>query len=336
MQKNKEKTNTIRLQNLSYAHKQSATLMAAIDLELFTHVSQGASRLPELAEAMGVSSLNTERLVVACTALELLEKSEGRYRNAADVERFLVKGRPTYIGPWMLFSRSDFEQWKDLTAHLKSEAPPKTLGLYETLTDDMARQYHEATYSVGLGAGILFARDVDLRERSMILDLGGGSGAYCIAALQRYPHLKAVVFDFEPVCKMTREFVAQWKLSDSISAQAGDFTRDPLPPGADVMIMASNLPQYDGESLVEILKKAHQALLPGGEYHIVGETLDDQKCGPLGPALWGIHEALFGSRGRSHSEREVTSYLEKAGFIDIEVHPFIPGSLSRITGRKNS
>ena len=44
----------------------------------------------------------------------------------------------------------------------------------------MAKIYHEATYTVGLGAGMLFSRDVDLEKRSLVLDLGGGSGAYCI------------------------------------------------------------------------------------------------------------------------------------------------------------
>ena len=160
----------------------------------------------------------------------------------------------------------------------------------------MARKYHEATYSVGLGAGYRFAREVDMSRRSLLLDLGGGSGCYCIAAVQKYPGLKAIVFDFEPVCKVTREFIAQWGLEDRISTHPGDFTRDPFPPGADVMLMASNLPQYDQEVLEGVMRKAYEALLSGGEYHVVGETLTDEKDGPLGPALWGIHEALFGSR----------------------------------------
>ncbi|MBW1985049.1 MAG: methyltransferase domain-containing protein, partial [Deltaproteobacteria bacterium] len=217
---------------------------------------------------------------------------------------------------------------------LKSDNPPKTLGLYDSLTEDMAREYHEATYSVGLGAGILFARDVDMSQRSLTLDLGGGSGSYCIAALQRYPHLKAIVLDFEPVCKVAKEFITQWGLQDKISTHPGDFTNDPFPSGADVMIMASNLPQYNESALGKVLGKAYEALASGGEFHVIGETLDNEKKGPLGPALWGIHEALFGSGGRSHSEKEVKNYMKKAGFSEVQVHPFIPGSLSRITGNK--
>jgi hypothetical protein len=335
MSKPKEKVNTVRLQNLSYGHKQSGTFRAAIELDLFTVISQGATRLPDIQKALGINALNTERLVVACAALDLLEKENEDYRNAPDVERFLVKGKLTYVGPWLLFNGYDFERWKDLAAVLKSDEPPKVLGLYESLTDEMFRIYHEATYSVGLGAGMLFARDVDMSEHSLLLDLGGGSGAYCIAALQRYPHLKAIVLDFEPVCRIADEFIAQWGLQDKITTQPGDFTSDPLPPGSDMMIMASNLPQYNAAVLTEVLKKAYDALEPGGAFHLVGETLTDDKTGPLGPAMWGMHEALFGSEGRSHSEREVKGYLTEVGFVDITVNQFVPGSLSRISARKS-
>ncbi len=334
MDQAKKKVGTVRLQNLSYAHKQAAVLMAAVELDLFTCISQGHSRLDDLSKALGISGINTERLVVACSALELIFKDGEAYYNAPDVDRFLVRDKPTYIGPWMLFSGMDFGKWRDLGDALKSEERPKTLGLYETLTEEMALQYHEATYSVGLGAGMLFARDVDMSKRSLILDLGGGSGAYCIAAVQKYPHLKAVVLDFDAVCKVTNRFIDQWGMSDNISTHPGDFTSDPLPEGADLMIMASNLPQYNDEMLIRIMTKAYNGLVPGGEFHLVGETLNDDKTGPLGPALWGIHEALFGSEGRSHSESEVRHYMERAGFSDIAVNTFIPGSLSRITGIK--
>jgi len=334
MKPSPKKVNTVRLQNLSYGHKQSAVLRAAIELDLFTCISNGDSNPPAISKAIGLNPLNTERICVACAAMGLIEPTSGGYRNAPDVERFLVKNKMTYIGPWLLFNGWDFERWKDLASILKSTEPPKVLGLYESLDDTMARIYHEATYTVGLGAGMLFARDVDLTDKSLVLDLGGGSGAYCISAVQRYPHLKAIVFDFEPVCNAAKEFIAQWNLSDKISTLSGDFTKDMLPPGADVMIMASNLPQYNENVITAVFKKAFQALASGGEFHVIGETLNNDKPGPLGPALWGLHEALFESEGKAHSEQEVVSYLSHAGFIGITVNPFVPGSLTRISAQK--
>ena len=61
----KKRVNTVRLQNLSYGHKQSAALRAAVELGLFTCISQGATRIPDIANAAGISVLNAERLVVA-------------------------------------------------------------------------------------------------------------------------------------------------------------------------------------------------------------------------------------------------------------------------------
>jgi hypothetical protein len=63
-------------------------------------------------------------------------------------------------------------------------------------------------------------------------------------------------------------------------------------------------------------------------------TINNDKTGPIGPALWGLHEALFESEGRAHSEKEVAGYLKQAGFINITVNPFVPGSLTRITAEK--
>jgi hypothetical protein len=334
MTESASKINTVRLQNISYGHKQSAALRAAIELDLFTKISEGAKNFPELAVALEISELNVERIVVACAAMGLLERDDTGYANAPDAERFLVKDKPTYVGPWLLFATYDFEEWKNLKDCLSSAQPPRILGMYESLTDDMAREYHDATYSVGLGAGFLFSKHVDLTHRHLILDLGGGSGAYCIAAIQKYPHLKAIVMDFEPVTKIATEFIAQWGLEDKITTLAGDFTSDPFPRGPDVIIQASNLPQYDQTGLENVMRKGFEALVPGGEYHVVGETVSVEKDGELGPAMWGLHEALFGSLGRAHSEMEVRTYLENAGFENVEVHEFIPGSLTRITGYK--
>jgi len=49
--------------------------------------------------------------VIACKALQILEKEGGNYgKSTPDVERFLVKDSVTYIGPLLLFDGMDFEQ----------------------------------------------------------------------------------------------------------------------------------------------------------------------------------------------------------------------------------
>jgi ribosomal protein L11 methylase PrmA len=185
-----------------------------------------------------------------------------------------------------------------------------------------------------MGAARLFSRSVDLGGRKLLLDLGGGSGAYSITATKTYPGLKAIVFDLPPVAVVAREYIEANGAADRVSAVAGDFTRDDFPGGVDVVVMASNLPQYEPALIKLVVAKAFASLVPGGEMHLIGETLDDDRSGPLSAALWGLNEAVQGSTGMAHTESEVKGYLQEAGFTDVAAHPFVPGVLSRVTGQK--
>ncbi|HUY26883.1 MAG TPA: methyltransferase [Candidatus Binataceae bacterium] len=329
-----DRIDSVRLQNLAYGYRQSATLVAAIELGLFTKIAGGATTIDALAAALGVTRPNAERLLTACAALGLVTGEGGNFRNAPDVERFLVDGARTYAGPWLTtMGRSDYAAWNKLAQYLRSQEPPRVLGTYENFSVEDARKLHAATFSIGMGAGRRFARQCDLSQRTKILDLGGGSGCYCIAAAQQYPNLRAVVFDLPSVAIVAREYIARHGFSDRISAVGGDFTRDPFPAGADVAILASNLPQYSPAIIRTVVAKAFAALVPGGEMHVIGEMLNDQRTGPLGPALWGLNEALYNSTGVAHSESDTAGYLRDAGFIEVLACEFIPGSLTRVTGR---
>ncbi len=329
------KVDTTRLQRLARSFAETAVFYAAIDLELFTHVSGGARDIGSLAGAMGTSELNAERLVVCALAIGLLQKdADGMIVNAPDCEKFLVKGTDRYAGPWMMFTRNEVPDWFSLTEKLRDPNPPKELGMYDDLTVEAARKYHKATYSIGMGAGRRFCRQVDLSGRTKMMDLGGGSGAYSINAVQSFPGLTAVVFDLPPVTVVTQEYLERNGVADRVATQGGDFINDPLPSGCDVAVMASNLPIYNATNIQKVVQKAFDALLPGGEMHLVGETLNADGVGPVDAALWGMAEINYGSGGRAHSVTECVGYFENAGFVDVRNVEFIPGTLTRTVGRK--
>jgi methylase of polypeptide subunit release factors len=59
----------------------------------------------------------------------------------------------------------------------------------------------------GAGLSARFHRQVDPTGRRKIMDLGGGSGCYCIVAVQTYSGITAEVLDPAPVITVTREFL---------------------------------------------------------------------------------------------------------------------------------
>lgn len=329
----KQRLDTTRLQKIAQAYWESAALMAAVELEIFTAIAHGHDTIPAVAKAIGITERNAERLLTVLAAMTLLSRDGERFANAPDVQRFLVKDGERYAGPWILFTKPRWTAFGELSDRLRRKEETR-LGAYVDFSVDDARRYHAATYSIGMGAARLFSRSVDLTGRKTLLDLGGGSGAYSIVATKTYPGLKAIVLDLPPVAVVANEYIAANGAADRVSTLPGDFTSTPFPGGVDVVVMASNLPQYEPALIRLVVEKAFAALEPGGEMHLIGETLHDDRSGPLSAALWGLNEAVQGSTGLAHTEAEVKGYLQGAGFADVAVHPFVPGVLSRVTGRK--
>lgn len=331
----KPRPDTTRLQRVAKAYWETGALFAAIDLEAFTLIDGGADTVGKLAEGAGISALNAERLLDALAGMELVTRSpDGQYANTADVDRFLVKGKRGYAGEWMCFMREKWGDWNRMAEIMRAGDDGDRLGMYDDLTEDGARKYHAATYSIGMGAARKFHREVDLTGRKKIMDLGGGSGAYCINAALTYPEIEAVVLDLPPVVPVARDYIAENEVTDRVSAEVCDFTSDPLPKGCDVAIQASNLPIYDRAVIGQLVRRIHDALEPGGEYHLIGEMVNNDRMGPIAPALWGLYEAIPRSQGHAHSIAECEGYLRDAGFERITSVEFIPGTLTRVTGYK--
>jgi hypothetical protein len=60
---------TTRLHRLVHSYRDAATLMAAVELGLFTQVARGADTEAAVADALALSPTNADRLVTACMAL---------------------------------------------------------------------------------------------------------------------------------------------------------------------------------------------------------------------------------------------------------------------------
>jgi len=190
------------------------------------------------------------------------------------------------------------------------------------------------SYAATYDAWNRFVKLVDLSTRNKIIDIGGGSGAYCINAAKAHPHIKAVVLDLPPVVEVAREFIAANGVSAQVEAQACDFTKDPFPDGADIAIMASNQSLYGGDFIREVLRKAFAALEPGGEMHFIGHLLNAERTGPAETATWALDQAIKHGTGHAHSVADIRRYFEDAGFSEIWDGDFLPNMLEWVRAVK--
>jgi len=333
----KKKLTTTGLTNMAFAYKQSGTLVAALEMDLFTKIAEGANTVPDLAGILDLPADPVDKLVTACTALGLLEKRKDGYHNSPEVARYLLRGTPTYYGDFLAHqAKSEYDSWKEVAIALKRPPAPKSR--YQNMMGDadFARSLTVAGYNSSIAAGYKLAREFDFSQFSLFLDLGGGSGCYSIPAAEKNPNLRCIVFDFPNVLAVTREFVEKAGLSDRITTQPGDFTVDELPRGADVVSIIGNLHAYTLEETRAIVKRGFDVLSPGGSMILIDYMLNDDKTGPMEAAFHHLGAAVTASKGVVKTEAEMCECLRKAGAVDIAVFDFVPGSMSRVTGKKSS
>ena len=332
MENNPGRISVKRINEMSLAYQQAGVLWAGIELELFTRISEGATRLSEIANALGAKPEAIDRLLAACVALELLEKRDGAYSIPPDVERYLVKGKPTYHGDWALFHKGEYDEWKNLASVVR---PPKDF--YQRVREDpkVARQLTVSGYNSSISAGQKFARECDLSPFSLLLDVGGGSGVYSIMACRKYPKLHAIVFDVPTVCTVASEFIAQAELSDRIRTHPGDYLSDQYPSGADAILICGTLEPRTTEEHESVLSRAFAALPPGGKLFLIINMLDDDGKGPLEAVLSNLgHVFTAGPWGGIHSAGEIVRMLSAAGFVDPAFSDFVPGTYRRVIASK--
>jgi acetylserotonin N-methyltransferase len=156
----------------------------------------------------------------------------------------------------------------------------------------------------------------DLGGFRKLADLGGATGHLAIAACERYPDLKAVVFDLPRVTGMARAQVAESAARERIEVMAGDFFQDEL-PSADLYAIGRILHDWDDETALRLARRIYQKLPPGGALLVAEKLLAEDGVGPLGANMQSLN-MLVVTEGKERSLSEYGRLLREAGFGRVE------------------
>lgn len=160
----------------------------------------------------------------------------------------------------------------------------------------------------------VLAERVDASAVRQLLDVGGGTGLYSIAFLQRYPRLEAVVWDRPSVLKVAAEMAQAYGVADRLTCRPGDMFADPVPAGSDLMLLSNILHDWDVPECRALLGRCAAALPSGGRLMIHDVFLNDALDGPLAIALYSC--ALFSmTEGRAYSAAEYRGWLKECGLV---------------------
>src|SRR5262249_15960637 len=146
-------------------------------------------------------------------------------------------------------------------------------------TEDAKREFLMGMHGQGLVSSPQVVAAFDLSRFRRLVDLGGATGHLAIAACQRYPNLRALVFDLPEVGALARALVGGSAVSDRSEVAAGDFFVDALPEG-DLYALGRIVHDWSEPKVLALLERIFDRLPTDGALLIAEKLLHDDRSGP--------------------------------------------------------
>lgn len=312
----------------SYATELLTAAVAHFDL--FGRLADRPMVLAELAAELSLADRPANVLVTALRAMGLLATDEQRRLHLTPLAReHLLPGAPFDVGDYVgLAAQSPgvLAMLERLRMNRPAVEQSGTAFIYRAGVASAMEQAESARHLTLALAGRAknvapyLAERVALPGARLLVDVGGGTGIYSIALLQRNHGLRAVVFDRPEVLKVAAEMAQTYGVADRLECRPGDMFRDALPAGADAVLLSNVLHDWDVAECRTLIARAAAALAPGGRLLIHDVYLADDLGGPLPVALYSA--ALFAvTEGRAYSAAEYRGWLTEAGLTTGPVVP---------------
>ena len=314
----------------------SQVLAACVRLDLFESLRR--EQLLDTATLAARHGLPAERLEVllrAAVALRLLE-SAGEAGWMLGPRGAALLGNPGVVA-MITHHALLYEDLADPLALLRGERDTRLAAYWgyagsqapAALAADSVSAYSELmASSQQLVAGEILAA-YPLQRHRRLLDVGGGLGAFTSAVAARVPKLELAMFDLPAVAEQARARLAAGGLAARIEVHGGDFFRDPLPRGADVITLVRIVHDHDDPDVRTLLRAVHAALPEGGRLLLAEPMAETRQAEPAGDAYFGLYLMAMGS-GRPRSRALLESMLLEAGFRRVSERPTRTPLLTRL------
>ncbi len=305
----------------------SQILLACVRLNLFDILSRGPASIDRLAAEMSLTPDATSRLLDAAASIGLVEKTGGSeyalgYLGASLAGNRAIAGLvehhamvyadlrdPVALLRGTMGQTATAEYWPYSAAVAPAELDDRRVAAYSDLM----------SISQPMVSGEIL-HTYPLHRHRRLLDLGGGDGTFLAAVAARHAQLDLMLFDLPAVAaRATRKFAAAG-LAERISVIGGDFLRDRLPTGADIISLVRIIHDHDEQRALTILRAARRALPAGGTLLIAEPLAGLPGSEAIGDAYFGFYLLAMG-RGRARTLANLSALLEAAGFSAPKLHP---------------
>ena len=302
------------------AYQITLALKGAVELEIFTHIADGASTVAEIARRCGASERGVRILCDFLTVNEFLTKTGSTYGVTPDSGAFLNKRSRAYIGSIALFLAHPLhmQHFQDVAAVVRrgGSIDAGNMGPDETVWVDFARWMAPM---MRMPAGALAVQVAETGRNIKVLDIAAGHGIYGIAVATQNPQAEIVAVDWKNVLEVALANAAEAGVQDRYRTIPGSAFDVDYGKGYDVALVTAFLHHFDPATCVGLLKKIRASMNPGGTLAITEFMPNEDRVSPPTEAKFSFMMLASTPAGDAYTLRELEQMCADAGFRDCTV-----------------
>jgi SAM-dependent methyltransferase len=319
-----------RIMEVGMAFWPAKVLLSAVELDVFTVLGNTTMTGAQLREALQLHARADPDFFDTLVALGFLERDgngpAARYRNTPETAFFLDRNSPEYMGGFLEMANARlYRFWGDLSDGLRTGRPQNEIKhngapMFEELyrTPERLEQFMNAMSGISAGNFAAFAEKFDFSRYRTVCDIGGATGQLSMFIAERHPHVRCQSLDLPQVTSIAERKIAAAGLSERVSARPIDFFADPF-PAADVITMGMILHDWNLEKKKLLIRKAYDALNPGGAFVVVENLIDDARRENAFGLMMSLNMLIEFGDAFDFSGADFASWCQEAGFRRTEV-----------------
>jgi hypothetical protein len=305
----------------------SKALLSAVELGIFTELAEGPLAAEKLASRTNLHSRSALDFFDALVAMGLLERHDGLYVNTPATDYYLDRNKSTYAGGFLEMANGRlYRFWGSLTNALQTGVPQNEAtngeNFFEKLysSPDRLDLFLSGMTGLSLVTARAIANQFPWDDYRTFADVGCAQGALPVQIALHHAHVRGIGFDLPLVQPIFENYVRSHTLEDRLTFQGGDFFKGDL-PRVDVLVMGHILHDWDLKEKKKLLRKAYDALPPGGALIVHEALIDDERRANAPGLLMSLNMLIETPGGFDFTGADCQGWMREAGFRETRVEP---------------
>ncbi len=297
-----------------FAPPVARVIQVGVAVGLFERLARGGPASgADLARDLSLQPAGT-RLLCECLAAmgHLRAGRDGRYRLSRRSRRWLDPRSPRAVTAYIAHSATYWAWWESLEGLVRDGT---NVELHDAPAGDPSWElYVRGQYELARLSAPEVAKALELPpDARSVLDVAGAHGWFAAALCERHPGLRATVLDLPGSAAVGRAIMRETGHADRVTHVDGSALEADLGGLHDLALVFNLVHHLEPEAILALLRRIHDALVPGGEVAVLDLFARPRGSKPGGEAFLGLFFHLT-SGADLLAPDELRALLAQAGF----------------------